>query len=281
VNARAADEQQRELWRRGAQGWERRQESLREKTAPVAHWLVDAIDPQPGQRVLELAAGPGETGLIAAQRLGSQGRLLSTDQSPEMVEVAQRRAAELGLDNVDFAVIDAQQLELEPASFDAAICRWGYMLMGDPDEALRRTRLALRDGGRLALATWDRPDRNLWMAAPVIALVTQGAMPPPNPADPSPFALPDPDDLERRLRSAGFSSVQTDRVEFPQKYASFDEYWAETMDLAAPLASVVGELPSDTTETVRAAIRHALAQFTAVDGRIQAPATAVVAVAVA
>ena len=281
MNARAADEQQRELWRRGAQGWERRQESLREKTAPVAHWLVDAIDPQPGQRVLELAAGPGETGLIAAQRLGSQGRLLSTDQSPEMVEVAQRRAAELGLDNVDFAVIDAQQLELEPASFDAAICRWGYMLMGDPDEAMRRTRLALRDGGRLALATWDRPDRNLWMAAPAIALVTQGAMPPPNPADPSPFALPDPDDLERRLRSAGFSSVQTDRVEFPQKYASFDEYWAETMDLAAPLASVVGELPSDTTEAVRAAIRQALAQFTAVDGRIEAPATAVVAVAVA
>jgi ubiquinone/menaquinone biosynthesis C-methylase UbiE len=91
-----------------------------------------------------------------------------------MVEVAQRRAAELGLDNVDFAVIDAQQLELEPARFDSAICRWGYMLIGDPDEAMRGTRLALRDAGRLALADWDRPDRNLWVAAPSIALVTQG-----------------------------------------------------------------------------------------------------------
>ena len=119
------------------------------------------------------------------------------------------------------------------------------------------------------------------MAAPVMALVAQGAIPPPNPNDPSPFALHDPVDLEGRLRSAGFGSVRADRLEFSQGYPSFDEYWAETMDLAAPLASVVGELPSDTTETVRAAIRHALAQFTAVDGRIQAPATAVVAVAVA
>src|SRR5436305_3991497 len=205
IEAQERDRRQREMWRRGAQGWGRRQASLRERTAPVSQWLVDAIDPQPGERLLEVAAGPGETGFIAAQRIAPDGRLLSTDQAPDMVEVAQRRAAELGLDNVDFAVIDAQQLELEPASFDAAICRWGYMLMGDPDEALRRTRLALRDGGRLALATWDRPDRNLWLSAPVLALVGHGAMPPPNPADPSPFALPDPTDVERRLRSAGFS----------------------------------------------------------------------------
>lgn len=281
MEPRELDEQQRELWRRGAQGWERRQGTLREKTAPVSRWLVDAIDPQPGERVLDVAAGPGETGFMAAQRLGEHGRLLSTDQAPEMIELARRRAAELGLTNVEFAVIDAQRLELEPRSFDAAVCRWGYMLMADPDAALRRTRLVLRDGGRLALATWDRPDRNLWMAAPVMALVAHGALPPPNPADPSPFALPDPADLERRLRSAGFSSVRTDRVEFPQRYPSFDEYWAETMDLAAPIAGAVASLTPDAVETVRAAARQTLSQFTGADGRIEAPASAVVAVAVA
>jgi len=228
------DEQQRELWRRGAEGWRRRQGAMRENTAPVSRWLVEAIDPQPGQRVLELAAGPGETGFIAAQRLGPEGRLLCTDQAPEMVEVARERAAELELSNVEFAVVDAQQLDLAPASFDAALCRWGYMLMGDPGEAMRRTRLALREGGRLALATWDRPDRNLWMAAPFLALVAQGALPPPAPGDPSPFALHDPADLEARLRAAGFSSVRGERLEFSERYSSFDGYWAEMMDLAAP-----------------------------------------------
>lgn len=281
ANAREVDERQRELWRRGAEGWERRQASVREKTAPVSQWLVGAIDPQPGQRVLEIAAGPGETGFLVAQLLGAEGRLLSTDQAPEMVEVARRRAIELGLTNVEFAVADAQQLELEPGSFDAAVCRWGYMLMADPDEAMQRTRRALRDGGRLALATWDRPDRNLWMAAPVMALVAQGALPPPNPADPSPFALHDPVDLERRLRSAGFTSVRTDSVVFAHRYASLDEYWAETMDLAAPIRGALDELPADAVEAVRAATRQTLSQFIDSEGRIEAVATAVVAVATA
>jgi SAM-dependent methyltransferase len=280
TEARELDERQRELWQRAAQGWERRRDSLREKTAPVSQWLVDAIAPQPGERVLELAAGPGETGFLVAERLGSRGRLLCTDQASEMVEVAQRRASELGLTNVEFAVIDAQRLELEPGSFDAAVCRWGYMLMADPDEAMRRTRLVLREGGRLALATWDPPDRNLWMAAPVMALVAHGAMPPPNPADPSPFALHDPVDLAGRLSSAGFSSMRTDRVGFPMRYTSFDGYWAETMDLAAPVAGALAALGSAEAEAVRVAVRGTLAPFIGDDGQIDAPASAVVAVAV-
>lgn len=281
LEARERDEQQRESWRRGAQGWERRQESLRHRSAPVSEWLVNAIDPQPGERVLELAAGPGETGFMIAQRLGSEGKLLSTDQAPEMVEVARRRASELGLTNVDFAVIDAQQLGLEHEQFDAAVCRWGYMLMADPDEAMRRTRAALRDGGRLALATWDRPDRNLWLAAPVLALVGQGLMPPPNPADPSPFALPEPTDIERRLRSAGFSEARADRVQFAHRYPSFDEYWAETLDMAAPVTEALAGATPEQAEAVRASARDTLSQFAAADGQIEVPAAAVVAAAVA
>jgi len=247
----------------------------------VAWWLVDAIDPKPGERVLELAAGPGETGFIAAQRLGLSGRLLSTDQVPQMVEIARQRAAELGLETVDFAVVDAQQMELEPESFDAVLCRWGYMLMTDPDEALRRTRRVLKKGGRLAMATWDRPDRNLWMSAPVIALVSQGAMPPPNPADPSPFAMADPADLERRLEAAGFSSVRTELVTFPQRYASIDAYWEETLDMSAPILGAIDGLEPDVVATLRASTQETLAQFIGEDGRIEVPANAVVAAAVA
>jgi SAM-dependent methyltransferase len=269
------------MWRRGAEGWERRQQTLREKTAPVAQWLVDAIDPQPGERILELAAGPGETGFIAAQRLGPEGRLLSTDQASEMVEVARRRAAELGLENVDFDVIDAQTLELEPQSFDAVLCRWGFMLMGEPDEAMRRTHRVLKEGGRLAMATWDRPDRNMWMAAPVLALVSQGALPPPDPSAPSPFAMPDPADVERRLRAAGFSSARAEPIALTQTYPSFDGYWEETMDLSAPVRAAAAGLGEEDLAKFRAATRETLSQFIGPDGRIEAPASAVVAAAVA
>jgi ubiquinone/menaquinone biosynthesis C-methylase UbiE len=281
MDARELDDRQRELWRRGARGWERHQKALRENTAPVSQWLVDAIDPQPSQHVLELAAGPGETGFIAARRVGPGGRLLCTDQAPEMVEVARRRADELGLTNVDFAVIDAQELDLEPDSFDAVVCRWGYMLMANPDEAMRRTRAVLREGRPLALSTWDRPDQNLWLAAPLMALVAQGAMPPPNPADPSPFAMPDPSELEGRLRAAGFASLRTDRVEFAQRYPSFDEYWAQTLDMSAPIVAAVSGLTAADAEAVRGTARDTLSQFIGSNGRIEVPANAWVARAVA
>ena len=62
ADAQELDERQQEMWRRGAEGWDRRKQTLREKTAPVAQWLVNAIDPRPGERVLELAAGPGRPG---------------------------------------------------------------------------------------------------------------------------------------------------------------------------------------------------------------------------
>jgi ubiquinone/menaquinone biosynthesis C-methylase UbiE len=111
--------------------------------------------------VLELAAGPGETGFAAAARLGPTGKLISSDQSPEMVAVAKARAAELGIENVEFKVLDAQRLSLDSESVDAVLCRWGCMLMADRDAALRESRRVLRRGGRVALAVWDTPDRNM------------------------------------------------------------------------------------------------------------------------
>jgi ubiquinone/menaquinone biosynthesis C-methylase UbiE len=270
-----ADRAQREAWSKAAGAWERRQTEMRESLAPLSAWMVDAIDPQPGETVLELAAGPGETGFIAARRLGDDGRLLSTDQSSEMVAVAQRRAAELGLGNVDFAEIDAQRLELEADSVDAVLCRFGYMLMGDPDAAFRGTCRVLRPGGRLAMATWSTPDRNLWMAAPAIQLVSRGALELPNPNAAGPFSMADADALCERLSAAGFESPRAEPLEFAQHYESFDDYWETTIDLAAPIAAALDALDDSGASEVRDAVHGALRQFESADGSLAIPASAV------
>ena len=275
----STDLEQREAWHRAARGWERWQAELRELSAPVAEWLVEAIDPKPGQRVLELAAGPGETGFLVAERLGPDGTLVSTDQSPDMVDVARRRAQELGLGNVEFRVLDGQQIDLDERSFDAVLCRWGYMLMADPDAALRGTRRVLRQGGRLALATWDTPDRNLWMSAPVLQLIARGAFPPPEPGAPGPFSMADTAQLEQRLASAGFQQIETDKVEFDHVYPSFDQYWEMSLDLGAPLAAAMAELDEATVAEIREAVRGVLAPFTGSDGALRIAASAVVATA--
>ena len=112
-----------ETWEAMAPGWERRRAQLEDALTPVRTWLITQLAPQPGDTVLELGAGPGDTGFAAAVLVGEAGRLISSDFSPEMVEVARRRGAELGLENVDYRVIDAERIDLDVASVDGVLCQ--------------------------------------------------------------------------------------------------------------------------------------------------------------
>ena len=106
-----------------------------------------------------------------------------------MVEVARRRGAELGLENVDYRVIDAEQIELQADSVDGVLCQSGYMLMADPAAALSETRRVLRPGGRLALSVWGAPEQNPWASIGGRLLVERGHLPPPEPGAPGVFSM--------------------------------------------------------------------------------------------
>ena len=154
--------------------------------------------PAPGESVLEIAAGPGDTGFLAAELIGESGRLVATDLSSRMLAAAERRAAELGLRNVEFRQVDAQAMDLESASFDVALCRWGLMLMADPAAALAETRRVLRPGGRLALAVWGPREANPWNTTIQGAFGDHGLLPPPaDPSEPGIFRLADSGALAR------------------------------------------------------------------------------------
>jgi len=173
-----------EAWEAMAPGWERRRAQLAQALTPVREWLIAELEPSPGDTVLELSAGPGDTGFAAAAIVGERGRLISTDFSPDMVEVARRRGAELGLQNVDYRVLDAERIELDTDSVDGVLCQRGYMLMAAPATALAETRRVLRPAGRLALSVWGAPEHNPWAAIGGRALVERGHMRPPEPGAP-------------------------------------------------------------------------------------------------
>src|SRR3954451_4004315 len=103
---------------------------------PVSQWMVDAIDPQPGHRVLELAAGSGDTGFLVAELIAPGGTLICSDASEGMLGGARARAEELGAHHVEFRALNAESIALPTASLDAVLCRWGYMLLADPAAAL-------------------------------------------------------------------------------------------------------------------------------------------------
>ena len=108
-------------WSAVASAWDKYRNRLFEDVRSVSEWIVEQVDPQPGQTVLELTAGPGETGFLAAGRLGSTGRLISSDFVPAMVEAARRGADERGFDNVECRVLDAQQIDLPDSSVEGVV----------------------------------------------------------------------------------------------------------------------------------------------------------------
>src|SRR5688572_8089018 len=131
----------RDRWIRAAAGWEARADQLERDTMPVSTWLVDAIGPQPGHTVLELAAGIGDTGFLAAELIEPGGTLITSDFVPEMLTAAQRRADQKQITNVRFRQMDMNvPLDQPAASVDGVIGRWAYMLINDGEAALRETR---------------------------------------------------------------------------------------------------------------------------------------------
>ncbi len=241
-------------WDRLSAAWSREREFVWRATRPVGERMVEILDPQPGQTVLELAAGIGDTGFAAAARLGDEGKLISTDFSPGMVEEAGRAAAEMGLGNVEHRVLDAERMDLEDSSVDGVLCRFGYMLMADPAAALAETRRVLRDGGRLCFAVWASPDRNLWAAIPGIEMIGRGHLPPPDPGNPGIFGLADTDRIRELVAGAGFGDPDIEQVGVTWDYGTADEHWRMTMELAGPLAEAIRNLPEDERESVRAAV---------------------------
>lgn len=259
--------------------WERHRERLFESQRGVSEWLIDQVDPRPGQTVLELAAGPGETGFLAAERVGPSGRLISTDLGSGMVDAARRGAAARGLGNVEFRVMDAQQNELPDRSVDAVICRFGIMLMPEPDLALKGARRVLREGGRLAYAVWGPPDRNPWIAMLAMAIVQNGHQPPGDPFAPGGvFSLAVAESNTALLNGAGFTDVRTVELPGAVRFESFDDYWTLQTTVAGPLAVLISSLPPDQVSAIRSTLTPMVAPFES-GGRYEFPSLAIGATA--
>lgn len=249
-----------ERWNHAAAGWGKHAAWLRETTAPLSLWLVDALQLAPGQTVLELAAGPGETGFIAAQRVGESGKLVSSDNSQAMLEIAQARAAELELTNVEFRLINEESIDLPVASVDAVVCRWGYMLAVDPAAALLETRRVLKPGGRAALAVWGSPAQNAWLSVPSAVLVERGLVPAPE-AGPGPFALADRARLESLLTGAGFVEVRLDEIQVERGRGSFAEWWERHLDMSSS-GPAVRAAAAEVQREIAAEVQRRLTDFT-------------------
>jgi len=262
----------RETWGRMAPGWEKRRAWLMDVTGLVNTWLVEKAGPQRGQTVLDIAAGTGDLGLRVAELVGDEGRVISTDFAPRMVDVARRQGEARGLTNVEYRVLDAESMDLEDDSVDAVVCRWGYMLMADPGAALKESRRVLREGGPLAFAVWRTPDRNPWAAVPGMTVVQRGHIPPPEPRAPGIFGMGEPGRIRELVGGAGFGEPDLEEISFDFRYADSEDVWDAIVRLGGSLAQAIMALPEDEREATHAAILENMASYRADDGSYSIPA---------
>jgi ubiquinone/menaquinone biosynthesis C-methylase UbiE len=249
-------------WDGVAPAWERHRQRLFESFRAVSDWLIDAIAPSSGQTILELSAGPGETGFLAAERVGPSGRVISSDLAPGMVEAARRGAGTRGLGNVEFRVMDAQRMDLPDEAVDAVLSRFGLMLMPDPARALSEGNRVLKPGGRLAFAVWGPPDRNPWIVLIGMTLTQLGHQPPGDPFAPGGmFSIAPPGIAHELMAGAGFAEIRVEEIPVAQRFETFDEYWEFQREIAGSLAEMLKSLSSDDLTRFRSALEEAAAPF--------------------
>jgi SAM-dependent methyltransferase len=220
----------------------------------VSEWLVARLDPQPGQVVLDLAAGMGETGFLAARSLLPGGRLITSDRQEAMVDAARRLAGTLGVTNAEFRVLDAEALDLPDDSVDGVLSRFGYILRGEPPQALGEIRRVLRPGGTLAFSVWAARETNSWMTVPADVMVERGHLAPQSEAEARLSARRNPESIRALLAAAGYGVPEISEIPVAYRFSDAEELWFFVSELRGPVALALVELPEEERAAVRSEI---------------------------
>lgn len=249
-------------WDAFAETRRQRRAWIRAVATPVTRWLVDALALGDGETVLELAAGAGDVGFAIVQQAGPGTRLISSDISPETLDVARAAARDEGLENVEFRELDAQAIGLRSRSADAVVCRWGYMLMPDPARALRETARILRPGGRVAFSVWAGRDRNPWTTIDADICAELGYVPQRSPAEPGGmFSLSGAARLGGLVQDNGLRVRSIEPVDVTWTYAGPADYIAIEIEQPDARGDWFSGLPDETrADAVRRAAER-LAPF--------------------
>jgi SAM-dependent methyltransferase len=246
-----------------AAGWERRADGYHDFfgsiTTRVIEQLLDAAEVERGMRVLDAASGPG---YVAAACAARGADVVGVDVAAEMVSLARRLHPEL-----EFRQADAERLPFAGGSFDAVLASFLILHVGRPEQVAAELPRVLRPGRKLALSTWDLPERARLLGVLVDAVAEVGAQPTADvPAGPPIFRFADEGEFARLLAGAGLGDVDVQTVSFTHRSASSDELWNGLMAGTVRTRALVLAQPEDMQARIRAAFDRLVHHYGTKDG---------------
>jgi ubiquinone/menaquinone biosynthesis C-methylase UbiE len=174
---------------------------------PAQELLLELADLGPGEKILDIACGTGLVSFRARELVGATGTVIGTDISEKMIEHCEAKTRQLGLNNISFKRMEAEELSLDPSTFNKALCALGLMYVPDPIRAIKEMRRMLKPGGACISAVWGRRDRCGW--SELFDIVDQYVA---SDVCPMFFNLGNPDMLLLSFKAAGFEKVRTETI---------------------------------------------------------------------
>ena len=263
-------------WQQTAAYWTKHHDTIRTMFAPLTRALIEQAHIVQGQSVLDVAGGAGEPSLTIAQAVGPSGLVMCTDPIAEMVQAAEQQARARGLGNMQFRQCTADSLPFESDLFDAAVCRLGVMFFPDPLAGLREMLRVTKPGGRIALAVWDKSDRNPYSYLVTDVVSRYVPSPQPEPDAPDAFRFAEPGKLAGILKQAGAVDVNESIVKFdfvaPMTPA---EFWAFRSEISESLREKLRKLSDDQNVRISEEVQDAVRDYFP-DGQMRFPAQMII-----
>jgi ubiquinone/menaquinone biosynthesis C-methylase UbiE len=250
-------------WRESARFWKKHLQTIRPMFAPVTSALIEEAGIKPGDKILDVAGGPGEPSLTIAEYVAPSGMVLCTDAIPDMVAAAESEAQRRGITNVQFRCCTADSLPLDDDQFDAAVSRLGVMFFRDPLVGLREMLRVTKPGGRISLAVWGQSELNpfSYVVTNVISRYFDTPSNTPGPAEGA-FRFAESGVLASVLREAGASSIKERVLKFvisaPVSPAGF---WAMRSETSGTLREKLNTLTAERKEQVAQEVQEAVRAY--------------------
>lgn len=252
-------QQQKESWNKFSSGWKKWDAINMNAIRPFGEEIIRLLDPKNDDIVLDVAAGTGEPGLTIASMLNG-GKVVITDLSDNMLEIARGNAAARGVKNVEFRACDVCELPFADNTFDAISCRFGFMFFPDMLMAAKEMVRVLKPGGRIATAVWNVPEKNFWVTAIMGTINRNMELPPPPPGAPGMFRCAKDGLIAGIFSQAGLKNISQREVAGRFQFGTTDIYWTMMTEVGAPIVAALSKADDAMKKKIKTEVYQAVDQ---------------------